>query len=65
MNSRETFYRNGRMHVLLIAAGSLAILVSAFIDIDGRGVVPFNLLSAHLPLIISEFPDGCLIYGVR
>ena len=27
MNSRETFYRNGRMHVLLIAAGSLAILV--------------------------------------
>ena len=51
MNSRETFYRNGRMHVLLIAAGSLAILVKAFIDIDGRGVVPFKVyVAAHLAI---------------
>src|SRR5262245_51616203 len=51
MTSGETLFRNGRMHVLLIAAGSLAILISAFIDIECRGVIPFKVyVAAHVAI---------------
>src|SRR5262245_25536945 len=49
LSSRGAFLRNERTHNLLIVAGSLTVLVCAFIDIDGRGVVPLKVyVAAHL-----------------